>query len=270
MIARTSKLILQFIAAVVVGIGLIAAVAAWQLGRGPVSLDFLTPYIEDEMTPVIAPVRVELGRTVLLWAGFDRALDVRVLDLRLVGAGDRIFASVPEASVRFSLRALLAGVIAPTSIELLGPRLKLVRRDDGSVDLGIDQGVADEAGEAETAAAVGRLLHAFFAPPSPDRSTGWLTRIAVDSGFLTVDDRRKGVVWTASRVTLAIDRDVDGLFGEGTLVVEQGELRGRFEVSGRWTHDRGLQLGVSFADLPPAMLAAIEPEAAPLDRIELP
>jgi len=270
-IARTSRLALQFVAALVIGMGLLAGFAAWQLGRGPVSLDFLTPYIEDELTAPDAPARVRLGSTILLWAGIDRALDVRVIDLRLVGADGRVFASVPEASVRFSLRALLSGVIAPTEIELLGPRLKLVRREDGTVDLGIDAGAAsDEAADGEAAAVIATLLEGLYAPPSQDRSIGWLTRIAIDSGFLTVDDRRNGVVWTAPRVTLAVDRDEGGLAGEGTLVVEQGDLRGRFEISSRWTHGRGLQLGLGFADLPPAMLAAIDPVFAPLDRIDLP
>lgn len=258
-------------AALVIGVGLLAGFAAWQLGRGPVSLDFLTPYIEDELTAPDALVRVRLGRTILLWAGIDRALDVRVIDLRLVGADGRVFASVPEASVRFSLRALLSGVIAPTEIELLGPRLKVVRREDGAVDLGIDAGTAsDESADSEAAAVIASLLEGFYTPPSPDRPIGWLTRIAIDSGFLTVDDRRNGVVWTAPRVTLAVDRDEVGLAGEGTLVVEQGDLRGRFEISSRWTHGRGLQLGLGFADLPPAMLAAIDPVFAPLGRIDLP
>ncbi|MGE0254146.1 MAG: AsmA-like C-terminal domain-containing protein [Alphaproteobacteria bacterium] len=271
LIARTSKIALQFVAAVVVGIGLLAGVVAWQLGRGPMSLDFLTPYIEDELTDPDAPARVRLGRTVLLWAGLERALDVRVLDLRLVGEDGRVFASVPEASVRFSLRALLAGVVAPTSIELLGPRLKLVRREDGVVDLGIDGSEGrDEAADAEAAAAIARLLEGFYLPPAEDRSVGWLTRIAVDSGFLTVDDRRNGVVWMAPRVTFGVDRDARGLVGEGTFVVEQGDLRGRFEVSARWAHGRGLELGLGFADMPPAMLAAIEPLFAPLGRIDLP
>ncbi|MSO81528.1 MAG: hypothetical protein EXQ97_07990 [Alphaproteobacteria bacterium] len=258
-------------AALVIGIGLLAGFAAWQLGRGPVSLDFLTPYIEDELTAPDAPAHVRLGRTVLLWAGIDRALDVRVIDLRLVGADGRVFASVPEASVRFSLRALLAGVIAPTEIELLGPRLKVVRREDGTVDLGIDHGVeGDEAADGEAAAVIARLLEGFYLPPTPDRSIGWLTRIAVNSGFLTVDDRRNGVVWTAPSVTLAIDRDEKGLVGGGTLVVEQGDLRGRFEISSRWTHGRGLELELGFADMPPSMLAAIEPIFSPLARIDLP
>ena len=49
MIARTSRVFFEVVAATLVGLVLLVAVAAWRLSQGPLSLTFLTPAIEEAL-----------------------------------------------------------------------------------------------------------------------------------------------------------------------------------------------------------------------------
>ncbi len=102
MIVRSSKFLLLFLAATLLGTAVFAAVAVWQLSRGPVSLGFLTPFVEDSLSGGPDGVQVRLHDTVLTWAGLERTLDVRAVGLEILASDGEVGASVPEWSVQFS------------------------------------------------------------------------------------------------------------------------------------------------------------------------
>ncbi|MCZ6509316.1 MAG: hypothetical protein O7A62_01885, partial [Alphaproteobacteria bacterium] len=84
MIVRSSKFLLLFLAASLLGAALFAVVAVWQLSRGPVSLSFLTPYIEEALSGGPNDVQVRLHDTVITWEGAERTLDLRAVGLEIV------------------------------------------------------------------------------------------------------------------------------------------------------------------------------------------
>ena len=67
-----------------VGLAVILMVVAWQLSSGPISLAFLTPYIEKAVNAGQPNFKLTLKDTILTWAGWDRTLDIRVLDVRVM------------------------------------------------------------------------------------------------------------------------------------------------------------------------------------------
>ena len=83
----------------------------------------------------------------IVWAGWDRAVDVRVSNLRLFDLDRRVVAALPRVSLGFSLRAMLKGLIAPTYIELQRPRLFMAREIDGRITIGMASGFEDAGDE---------------------------------------------------------------------------------------------------------------------------
>lgn len=267
MIVRSSKFLLLFFAATLLGAALFAAVGAWQLSRGPVSLAFLTPIIEDSLSGGQNDVQVRLHDTVLTWAGLERTLDIRAVGLEVLDSDGEVAASVPEMSVRFSLRALARGIVAPTVLELFGPRLRIIRSPDGEVVMGI--GAVSGADQSDRSGM--ELVAGLLREPNLDSSTGYLRNVSIVSALIDFEDQKTGQNWTAQRADISLERDDQGIRADGTIVLDAGGKPARFEVSGLIsTATQSVDLGVSFDDLTPATLAALDPRLAQLDRVRLP
>ncbi len=93
----------------------------WQLYRGPIAVPFLKPYIikalnhdDSEYTVTVDAVNLELVRSIQ---------PVKIIANKVVyRKNDGSFVvNAPKTSVSFSLRALLRGVIAPSSVEVDKP-----------------------------------------------------------------------------------------------------------------------------------------------------
>jgi hypothetical protein len=266
-IVRSSKFLLLFLAATMLGAGLFALVAAWQLSRGPISLSFLTPYVENALSGGTGDVQVRLHDTVITWAGFERTLDLRAVGLEILDVDGVVGAAVPEMAVQLSLRALFRGLIAPTGLELFGPRLRVVRTPDGDIFVGIGAVSASEQPAGDGMDLIGRLLD----EPDLNSSTGYLRRISVASALIDFEDRQTGRSWTAQRADIALRRDESGIQADGTIVLDAGGNFARFEVSGLLNAiTQSVELGVSFDNLQPADLAPLDQRLTPLERFKLP
>ncbi|MFT5182083.1 MAG: hypothetical protein ACI8S3_001971, partial [Alphaproteobacteria bacterium] len=266
-IVRSSKFLLLFFAATLLGAAMFAVVAVWQLSRGPVSLSFLTPYVEDALSGGQNNVQVRLHDTVITWAGLERTLDLRAVGLEIIDRNGEVAAAVPELSVQLSLRALMRGLVAPTGLELFGPRLRVIRTPDGKVIVGIGAVAAD--GEAERGGM--SLIAGLLQEPNLESSTGYLRRVSILSALVEFEDRQTGRNWTAQRADIALERDENGIRADGTIVLDTGGDSARFEVSGLLNPiTQSVELGVTFDDLSPPVLASLDARLNFLDRFKLP
>ena len=146
MVRKTSIICLEVVLGIAVVLGLLGAVSAWRLSQGPVSIKFLLPYADDILHRADSPVQADLDDLILTWAGWERALDLRALRVRLYATeSERQLAHIREVSVTLSVRALIRGRIAPTSFEVIRPLIRLSRTEDGSFSFGM--GEPDSAAE---------------------------------------------------------------------------------------------------------------------------
>ncbi len=267
MIVRSSKFLLLFLAATLLGAVVFAAVAAWQLSRGPIHLGFLTPYVEESLSGGPNGVQVRLHDTVLTWAGLERSLDLRAVGLEVLDSDGEVAAAVPEMSVQFSLRALLRGLVAPTGLELFGPRLRVVRTADGEMIAGF--GVTPGNGQSGRGGM--QLIDLLLQEPDPNSSTGYLRRVSVVSALIDFEDRQAERNWTAQRADISLERNERGIAAEGTITFDLGGGPVRFEVVGELkAPDGSLEILVSFDDVSPAAVASLDPRLSDLDRLKLP
>ena len=148
MLWRTAKIIFQLMGGLSAGAAIIFSLLAWQLSKGPVSLGFLTEHLEHALNENHPKFKLKVGDTILTWAGWQRALDIRILDVTVSLADGSRIGRVPEAWFSLSGDALLQGKIAPRTIEIYGPRLSIRRDDEGAIDIGF--GNADSDTDTET------------------------------------------------------------------------------------------------------------------------
>ena len=163
-----------------------------------------------------------IERTNLAWAGWRRTLDIRVVGVRAVASGGRVVANVPEMSVGLSVRGLLRGIVAPTGIDVIGPAMRLERRETGELALAL----GDARGGEENAnpEVINRLIMAVQSAPNPDRPVTYLRRIRILNAQL--------VAATLYSVMLFDDRLDGGFFLGAGLIVGAGLLV--------WAHERWL------------------------------
>ncbi|MFQ5959744.1 MAG: DUF3971 domain-containing protein, partial [Alphaproteobacteria bacterium] len=252
-------------AAAVAAAAIVFAAAAWRLASGPVTLTFLSPYIEEALRQSDSPYRVEFSDTILTWAGWERTLDIRLLDVRAVGADGALAAVAPEVSLGLSLPALLRGMIAPSSLEIIEPKVRVVRGPDGSIELGLGE-------EADAAGSPADLLLAdLLAPPDLGRAMGYLVRVSIVGADLTVDDRRLGMSWHAPRATVNFTRDADGIAADAALDVEIAGNSAAITARGRYARaDGALGVRLEFADVQPEWLGQSVPDLARLATVQVP
>ena len=259
MIRPTASFVMNVVAATVATVALVFAVFAWQLSAGPISLAFLTPYVQDALKQTDSPIQIEFSDTILTWAGWDRALDIRILDVRAKVADGEVVAAAPEISISLSMRALWRGMVAPTALEIIEPSVRLVRNADGSFEFGLgDVDRRKILGDAFDS--VDLLFADLLAPPNRAQAMGYLERISIIRGNLAVIDYGLDMAWTAPRATVNITRNDSGIGIDANLLVD---IAGRASEVGIRTRYRGqgrdFKVWVNFADVRPEWIAAEVP-----------
>ncbi|MBT3306886.1 MAG: hypothetical protein HN377_10445, partial [Alphaproteobacteria bacterium] len=233
-------------------------IAAWQLSSGPISLGFLSPYIEKAINSGQRTFKLTMDDTILTWAGWDRTLDIRVMGVKVLRQDNTLVGSVPEVSFSLSGRALVGGLLAPQSIELFGPRLR-VRRDQAGI--GIDFTDTNEQSRDLTL----RILNQLLAEPDPDNPMSYLTRLEIISAEITLDDQLLGKSWVTQSANVRLRRDAVGLVGNVRLALDVNGRRTEISTAvGYQSAARRIDLTVQFSDVSPAVFSSLYYELGPL------
>lgn len=266
MVIRVSRLVFRLIA-LLVAIGTIGGVAlTWLLLSGPVSLPWLTPYVETALAgrPPVSEVEIDDTR---LRLGHDHLLELSAIGVRARAPDGELLVELAEVRISLSMRALLLeGTVAPERLEAEVPRLVLTRGADGSIGFGESAPAAPaDAGALD----LGLLLDDFLNPPDPGLPQSYLEHIRIAGGQLVFEDRMVGRTFDASDARLTIDRVAGTLRADLGLLLEQPGQSAAVRISA--AHDvanRRIGVDVDFEDLSPAGFAGYAPDL-PLDGLAL-
>ena len=77
---KTLKIFIHVLAGLFGISAILFGVAAWRLSTGPVSIAFLSPYIEDAFGADDLSYRLKFDDTVLIWNGWGDGLDIIITD----------------------------------------------------------------------------------------------------------------------------------------------------------------------------------------------
>jgi hypothetical protein len=254
---------------VVGGLALLAALGlafgAWRLSQGPLSIEFLRPYLADVLRDARSPLRLEADDTFLAWGGWGKPLSIRTVGGRVLDQDGRSIATVPEASIGVSLRALARGMFAPTTITLIGPQATALRDADGNLSLRLG---ASEAGQGH---AFDALVAALLAPPDRGSAFGYLRRVSIENAKLYIEDLETGRSWVAPTADVIFSKDQYGVRVDASLNIDLGDALGRVDGEAEYrTADRTSTAVVWFYDLSPAVVAAKMDLPEPFAAIQAP
>ena len=265
MFRKTIRTFIQLLGGLGAGLAVMVVVAAWQLSSGPISLAFLSPYIESTLGRFHKSFRLRLDDTILTWAGWDRTLDIRVVNVRAYNSSDALIAIVPELSLSLSAKAMVQGILAPNRIELFRPRLRVLRHPDGSLEVGFDT-EATQSGEF-----LQRMVSELMAAPDPARAMSYLSNVTIYDADLTVIDQGRNISWDATNAQVQLNREPGGFKGDVALDMLVGGQRTNISMIGGYrAKGSRLDMGVDFSAITPAALSDLSPDFAALALMELP
>jgi Protein of unknown function/AsmA-like C-terminal region len=262
---RVSRIVFDILGTLFVLLVIGAGLLSWRLSLGPLSLGFMTPLIERALSDEAGSITVAVDDTVLTWAGWRRTFDVRVHGLRALGQDGRLMLEVPEVSISLSARALLHGLVAPTSLEAIGVQLVLVRTADGTWQFKTEESAED--GQS----ALPMLLDDLLAPPDPTRSLGYIRSASALNASVTVVDEVSHRTFVTHDVQVLLQRDEGGLRGQLAAVADISGKSASFSATGHYAAASGtLSATFNFTQVDPTALASIAPQLAPLGGFDVP
>ncbi len=277
---------------------------AWRLAEGPLEVPPLARRIEAQVNAVLnaalavgdaggdAGPRLEIGSAAIAWEGWrggTRApLDLRLSGVRLLARDGGSRLELSDAAATLSVRALLRGTLAPATIELRRPVLRVAREADGSFGLELGPAAPADAGattepraagptptgtaptgtapasaaeagtEAGDADLVAVLLDrlADLVQPASDRSGhAALRRLRVTGGEVIMADRTMGRSWSFTEAQIDIRRAATGgLAAEGGAVFRSGAIAVPVRLTGSVAGEPAAAVAAA-AGRPPMRLA---------------
>ena len=273
MIARSAKFITEVIIGVVVVVALGAGLAIWRLSSGPLSVDFLTPYLEGSFADNERGLTLDVEETVLAWGG-ARTIDLRARNVRILDSHGATLAAVPEVSVALSLAALLRGMIAATEVDVVDARVTLVREADGRFALATQstaEEVAVEDKDPEFSAVLPALIDLFMRDPDRGRALDYLNVVRVVDGQFIVVDRRLKAFWFAPDARMELRRHERGVAANMSLQVAVGPEMANANLAVLFDQpQQKITVAASLADFHADAVAAVAPLPEVISGLHIP
>lgn len=257
-------LLMRYTAALLAGLAIAGAVLVWRITSGPISLDFMTSWVQQALADPEHGISVSVEHTVLSHDPGSGTVDLvaQGVHLRLTDGNAEVV--LPRVALDLSVRAALTGTLAPTRVVLTAPQLRLTRQPDGSLHLGLGEG----AGAEDLASG---LLADLEVRPNQRGLLGYLREVAIRDAQLTLDDRALRVVWQARRADVALFRSEQGVSGDAQVVIVTGEQEASVHADFQYlAAERRLNGSLGIADLVPARFSSPAPALAALQGIQLP
>ncbi|MBX6324303.1 MAG: hypothetical protein IRY94_21030, partial [Rhodospirillaceae bacterium] len=197
----------------------------------------------------------KIAAPVLTGAGWRRQVDLRATGVRVRAAAGHDLATIPQIALTLSFRGLLDGVVAPRSVAVFGPRLSLVRGEDGRFSLSR----AGAPGVAELppagAGSILALLVAELQHPGETGPARYLREVSVLNATVSLDDRLAGITWQAPDADIFLRRTEGGLAAALDLGVAELGRPARlsadllYDADSRWVAVTARMHGVDAAAL---------------------
>lgn len=264
-ISKLFKGSVRILAGLIAGLAIIFMLLVWQLSKGPISLGFLSPYIENAVNEDQTNFRLHMRDTILTWAGWDHSFDIRVLDVQIYNREDELISSIPELSFSLNRAALLQGDVAPDSIEIFGPTLRFVRQTDGTFNIGL--GGAKDIYATSAIEFAQNLLDG----PQGQHPLRHLARLHIIGADLTVDDQVLERSWMAPTADIRLARDDIGVHGQLSLILDVEGKQTELDLLARYkTADKLLEITADIDKLSLAPFAPVFDDVKLLENFHLP
>ena len=100
-------------------------VLLWHLGKGPIQVNFLRPYIIQALTNETSDYDLQVGGVNLELVHSVQPVKIIAKNVEFKDKEGKYLVQAPRLSLSFSARALLKGMLAPSSISIEGPMVQI-------------------------------------------------------------------------------------------------------------------------------------------------
>ena len=272
MIKPTAKFIAEGIGTLLLVAVVGFALLAWRLSAGPISLSFLTPRITEALhLGAESGYKVTVANTQLSWGGWDRTLELHVTGTSIYDSANSEVISIPDMSFGISGPALIRGMFAPTSLEIISPKFKLIRREDGTIGIDAQPTPNAPANSEALQKFIGVVAESLDGPPDKAKVSGYLTRISITNADVVIVDEPTGTSWRVPSLHLDVVRDNLGLSGNASGNVVAGMEEWPIDAMATYGTDRGaIVMQVRFTGVEPSKIADLSQSFATLAGIKFP
>lgn len=267
----------------------------WHLGRGPVQVNFLRPYIIEALTNETSSYDLSVGAVNLELVHSVQPVRVIANDVMFSAKEGDFSVKAPRLSLSFSARALLKGLIAPSAVSLEGPEIRvttvygLKANPNGHSALAeadtpeMKQKNEEDTASAEEKRAVAlKKLEFYFTQfeefmerfNSPERlyMESFINSIAVERGRLTVNEAETGEIFSFEDLSFLFERGVTDILIKAESAVKFENRTAGLDVSlfYRLVNDE-VRLKLGFSDLVVTDLYDIlAPEKGKVRAVDIP
>ena len=242
----------------------------WQLYRGPIELPFLKPYIiralnhDDTQYQVsVESVNIELVRSI-------QPIKIIANNVVYRKTDDSFIVNAPKTSVSFSIRALLRGVIAPSSMSINNPSVYIFNT------YGVDKSNSSEINKKKIAYyfdSFENFMERFNAHDNlyPE---SYINEISIQNASVELHEVDLGRKWVFTDVNYHLERNLTNISTEVSALMKLRDKIASVGLEGEYrTLNNKLALDFYFSDLVPDALAETfldEQAAKDLYKINLP
>ncbi len=183
----------------------VAGALAWRLTLAPIYINFLNQQIESALDDLGLDLKFKISQTSILWRNVDSVPEVRIYGISAVDNGGRTLGVIEETSIGVSFSGLMSGTLAPRTLDILGPSLRMLRDKGGAFQLELGNKALSPA---DASSAFQRLITALEVKKKQNGPLSYLRRLSLVNADLIVDD------FNSTRLMEARDTDVILLIGD--------------------------------------------------------
>jgi len=266
LVKRAYRVGLRITAGLVIGVGVLVAVAALRLMAGPIDLDFLKSRVTEHFDTPDAKVKIHADRIYVEWTGLSQPVRLVLSGLKISNTAGEAIATAPSVALSFEPRSVIRGEFLPTSIVVDQPTLDAdVAREGGMLRRILANPETHSQGEI-----VDLLIDQLLAEPNQTSLLGQLDTVLVQRARVTVRDIETGVSWTAPAATARLTRDSSGVVIVASARFSSGGEPIDVSLSGFYSRDRSrIFVEANIDGLKPLMFADLSPDVALLRGIDI-
>lgn len=240
---------------------LAVAVLAWRLSQGPLSLDRSAPYIESALAELTPGYAFDVGHVSLSWRESGSRPSLEVSEVSLLRTTGEPVAALEAMDIRLDISSLLRGTIAVDHIGLFKPVVRLTRRANGEITVGLASttSTATPATASDTTPASSSWMDGVLASRADGpRGAALLDTIEIRDFTLIVDDQARGRQWVVPEAQLQVLRQESDIQLGASLPLSGGGGAAMLDLAGRYVYaTRAMGVTATFTEVRPDALAEL-------------
>ncbi|MFM8746618.1 MAG: DUF3971 domain-containing protein [Aestuariivirga sp.] len=266
---------------------LLAAGLYMRLAQGPVPLDFMRAAVESRINQSLPNLIVKTGGVVAERSEATGIPQLRLRDVEIRDKQGNLVAKAPRAAIGVREDALFRGSLAPSAIELIGPRILVKRGIDGSLELGFGEAApeneavtidvtappAGEAGAPKPGVGATIIEALSGAPGEAPGSISSIETIRIADARIRFYDVANDALWDVPSAELVFQRMPYGFAVAATAAISNGDEEGLWtaELSASYRRDtRSFAVSARISDLVPANISDEIFALSQLARVNVP